>query len=65
VPIKLAGQVQGVVATFQEVAKIQSVEQKIRQTLFNRGLFARYRFEDVLTEDPHLKKIVAIAKKYA
>ena len=65
VPITLEGQVQGVVATFQEVAKIQSVEQKIRQTLFNKGLFARYRFEDVLTEDPHLKKIVAIAKKYA
>ncbi len=65
VPIALEGQVQGVVATFQEVAKIQSVEQKIRQTLFNKGLFAKYRFEDVLTEDPHLKKIVAIAKKYA
>ena len=65
VPITLEGQVQGVVATFQEVAKIQSVEQKIRQTLFNKGLFAKYRFEDVLTEDPHLKKIVAIAKKYA
>ncbi len=65
VPFTLEGQVQGVVATFQEVAKIQSVEQKIRQTLFNNGLFARYHFDDVLTEDPHLKKVVAIAKKYA
>ena len=65
IPINLEGRPQGVVATFQEVAKIQSVEQKIRQTLFNSGLFARYHFDDVLTEDPHLKKIVAIAKKYA
>jgi PAS domain S-box-containing protein len=65
VPFTLEGQVQGVVATFQEVAKIQSVEQKIRQTLFNNGLFARYQFDDVITEDPHLKRIIAIAKKYA
>ena len=63
VPIIMEGKVQGVVATFQEVAKIQSVEQKIRQTLFNSGLFARYHFEDVLTEDPRLKRVVAIAKK--
>ncbi|MHC1761186.1 MAG: sigma 54-interacting transcriptional regulator [Negativicutes bacterium] len=65
VPINMEGQVQGVVATFQEVAKIQSVEQKIRQTLFNSGLFARYHFDDVLTEDPHLKRIINIAKNYA
>ena len=53
------------VATFQEVAKIQSVEQKIRQTLFNKGLVARYHFDDILTEDPYFKRIIAIAKKYA
>ena len=65
VPISLAGQVQGVVATFQEVAKIQSVESKIRQTLFNSGLLARYHFDDILTDDPYFKRIIAIAKKYA
>ena len=65
VPISLGGQVQGVVATFQEVAKIQSVESKIRQTLFNRGLFARYHFDDIITEDPYFRRIIAIAKKYA
>lgn len=65
VPISLAGQVQGVVATFQEVAKIQSVEQKIRQTLFNKGLVARYHFDDILTDDAYFKRIITIAKKYA
>ena len=65
VPINLAGQVQGVVATFQEVAKIQSVESKIRQTLHRSGLFAKYHFEDILTDDPYFKRIIAIAKKYA
>ena len=65
IPINVAGQVQGVVATFQEVAKIQSVESKIRQTLHSSGLFARYHFDDILTEDPYFKRIITIAKKYA
>lgn len=65
VPIILESQVQGVVATFQEVDKIQSVEQKIRQTLCNSGLVARYQFDDILTEDSRLKRIIIIAKKYA
>lgn len=64
-PFGFDGWVQGVVATFQEVAKIQSVEQKIRQTLFASGLFARYQFEDILTEDVQLKRIIALGKKYA
>lgn len=65
VPIGLEGQVQGVVTTFQEVDKIQSAEQKIRKTLFSRGLFARYSFDDILTEDYYMKRIVTLAKKYA
>jgi len=65
VPIRHEGQVQGVVATFQEVDKIQSVEQKIRQSLCNSGLVARYQFDDILTNDAHLKRIIVIAKKYA
>jgi len=65
VPIYIDSQVKGVVATFQEVAKLQSVEQRIRQTIFQRGHTTRYQFEDILTNDPHMKQLKNIARKYA
>ncbi|WP_425058854.1 Anaerobic nitric oxide reductase transcription regulator NorR [Sporomusa carbonis] len=65
VPIQVEGGIKGVVATFQEVTKIQHAEQKIRQNLYSKGHYARYSFDDIYTTDSQMKRLIAIAKSYA
>ena len=42
------GQRRGVVATFQDVKQLQNSEQKIRLKLHEKGLVAKYAFNDIL-----------------
>ncbi len=65
IPIHVDGEVKGVVATFQEATQIQDAERTIRQTLYRKGLVATYTFDDILTVDPHMKRLVEIAKGYS
>ncbi|MFZ5946264.1 MAG: sigma 54-interacting transcriptional regulator [Bacillota bacterium] len=65
IPINVNGQIKGVVTTFQEVSKIQDAERKIRQNLFNKGLVAKYDFNDILSRDSNMKRLVEIARDYA
>ncbi len=65
IPIVVNGAVKGVVATFQEVAQIQNAEKAIRQILYGKGLVATHKFDDILTVDSQMKKIVDIAKGYS
>jgi PAS domain S-box-containing protein len=65
IPINVDGNVKGVVATFQEVAQIQDAERTIRQNLYGKGLVTKYTFDDILTADPRMKKLVEVAKNYA
>lgn len=65
IPIRVDGEVKGVVATFQEVSRIQQTEQKIRQDLYATGLYAKYTFDDILSDDPQVHKLKEIAYNYA
>ncbi|MDF2813943.1 MAG: proprionate catabolism activator, Fis family [Paenibacillus sp.] len=65
IPIQVGGSTKGVVATFQEVTQIQDAERVIRQSLYGKGLVTKYTFEDILTNDPQMKKLVEVAKGYA
>ncbi|MFZ7103955.1 MAG: sigma 54-interacting transcriptional regulator [Peptococcaceae bacterium] len=65
VPIKVNGRVTGVVATFQEVARIQDAEHKIRRDLYRQGFVARYKFNDILTCDANMRRLIEIARDYA
>ncbi len=65
IPIKVGGKIKGVVATFQEVARIQGIEQKIRQNIYAKGLLTKYTFNDILTKDKKMKRMLQIAKEYA
>lgn len=65
VPITVDGEVKGVVATFQEVSQLQHTEQKIRQNLYAKGFYAKYSFADIITADPRVQRLIAIAKNYA
>jgi PAS domain S-box-containing protein len=65
IPITVDGVVKGVVATFQEVTQIQDAERTIRQNLYGKGLVTKYTFDDILTKDPQMKKLIEVAKSYS
>ena len=65
IPIEIAGQVRGVVATLQDVKSVQSSERKIRIGLHEKGLIAKYCFADILGTSPSLTSAVEIARSYA
>jgi transcriptional regulator with PAS, ATPase and Fis domain len=65
VPVIVDQAVKGVVATFQEVSRIQADEQKIRQTLYAKGLVAKYTFSDIIHSSMVMRRLIARAKEYA
>jgi len=65
IPIVVNDEVKGVVATFQDVKVIQENENKIRRSLHEKGLVAKYNFEDIKGESKELKNTISIAKSYA
>lgn len=64
VPIIVENQIKGAVATFQDIKTIQENENKIRRTLYKRGLVAKYNFNDIKGESEALKNTIEIAKSF-
>ncbi len=65
VPITLEDEVKGVVVTFQDITKIQEVEQKIRQKLSEKGLTAKKTFDNIIGDSKTIKKAITMSKKFA
>lgn len=65
IPIVVDNKVKGAVATFQDVKTIQDNEKKIRRRLHEKGLVAKYNFEDIKGESSVLKNTIKIARSYA
>ncbi len=65
IPIIVDDKVKGVVATFQDVKVIQENENKIRRSLHEKGLVARYHFRDIKGESAEIKNAISIAQSYA
>lgn len=65
VPINIKNEVIGVVATFQDITKIQELEQNIRQKLSRKGLVAKHTFNDIIGESEAIKDTIYLAKKYS
>ncbi|PUU88169.1 MAG: PAS domain S-box, partial [Halanaerobium sp.] len=65
VPIKVENKLNGVVATFQDVTKIQKLEQEIRRELNKKGSTAQYDFDDIIGESKAIKVKKELAKKFA
>lgn len=65
VPIKIESKINGAVATFQDVTKIQKLEQEIRRELNKKGLTAQYDFDDIIGESKAIKVKIELAKKFA
>lgn len=65
IPILVDGQRRGVVATFQDVKQLQNSEQKIRLKLHEKGLVAKYAFNNILGDSPAIRSTIQIARSYA
>lgn len=48
----------GVLLTLRDVTKIQELEKNLRFQLSKKGLTARYHFEDILTQESSMKKLI-------
>ena len=65
IPIIVDDKVRGVVATFQDIRVIQENENKIRRSLYKKGLVAKYKFSDIKGQSKEIKSTIDIAKTYA
>lgn len=65
IPILLDGKKIGVVGTFEDVTKIQYLEELIRKKIYSKGFVARYAFQDILTKNVKMSELKQKAEQYA
>ncbi|SFL49314.1 sigma 54-interacting transcriptional regulator [Pelosinus propionicus] len=65
IPIMVGSKRSGVVSTFEDVTKIQYLEQQIRKQMHAKGFIAKYTFKDILTVSPVLIELKEMAALYA
>lgn len=65
VPVLVNGRVKGVVATFQDVKTLQKTERKIRIKLHEKGLLAKYRFQDIVGTSEAITAAKELAENFA
>lgn len=65
VPIRVGGQVKGVVATFQDIKTLQTAKRNIRIKLHEKGLVAKYRFSDILGRSPAIRDAKRLSENFA
>lgn len=61
--LNVDGNVHGALCSFQDITKLQKLEKKIRYELNKKGLYAKYRFENMIVNDPVMKGVIEKAKK--
>jgi len=65
VPIVVNKQAVGAVANFQDVSKIQQMEERIRREIYASGHVATFTFEDVLGNTALIQDTIRFAKEFA
>ena len=61
-PIIIGQEMYSVVMTFQEITKLQELEQKVRTQLYKKGLIAKYTFDDIIGESKAIRNTINQAK---
>lgn len=64
-PIVIDGDSVGAVTVFQPVKELQKIENKIRKQLHKKGLYAKYTFNDFISESSIMRKCLDLAKQYS
>lgn len=65
IPLQVSSRVANEVLVFQKVENIEKSEQKVRVSMYQKGLYAKQRFSDILTHAPRMKKTLCMAEKFA
>jgi len=65
IPLEFNKAVRGKVLTLHEVTRIQASESKIRSSFYQKGLYARYQFKDVIGDSLVMQQVLARARTYA
>lgn len=55
----------GAVLVLHELNRLQSLEQTVRLNLHQKGLIAKYRFDDIITQEPGMRKVIEKAENYS
>lgn len=63
--IEQFGEKAGTYYNVQEVTYIRQLEQNLTRKLQQKGLLARYSFDDILTRSPEMKKCIDLARNVA
>jgi transcriptional regulator with PAS, ATPase and Fis domain len=64
-PVTVQDAVTGGVATFQETARLQEVEGRVRSALHRKGLKAKYTFADCLGESESIRSTIGQARRFS
>lgn len=62
IPLEFNDSIRGKVVTLHEVARIHASESKIRSSFRQKGLYARYRFADIVGESDLIRQLTARAR---
>ena len=65
IPLEFDNSTHGKVVTLQEVSRIQASESKIRASFYQKGLYARYNFDDMIGTSPLMQQLITRARSYA
>lgn len=64
-PVIVNRVISGVVITMTDITQVQKLENQIRRTLSEKGLRAKYTFDDIIHESEVIEKTINIARRYA
>lgn len=55
----------GKLINFQDAGNIKNQELNIRRTIYSKGHYAKYTFDDITYESEQMYKMISVAKKYS
>lgn len=65
VPVVVNHNISGVVVTLSDITEIQKLENQIRRSLSEKGLRAKYTFDDIIHESAVIETTIQTARRYA
>ncbi|WP_251859927.1 sigma-54-dependent Fis family transcriptional regulator [Clostridium sp. Marseille-Q2269] len=65
IPIKINNKFFGVVSSFDISSNIEKAEKRLRKKAHNKGLFAKYNFDNIITKDERMISLKEKAKLYS
>ena len=65
IPIIVNNQVRGVVATFQELERIQKIERQTRKKMFLKGHIAKTHFNNIIGKSKAIRQVKMRAREFA